>query len=580
MEYFFSIAANMGLIAFVALSAYLLLIVGQISFGQQGFFAIGAYTAAVCTTVWQLPLALAICLGALGAGIAGTLLGLPTLRLRGLYFAISTLAFGEMVRTLLNLFRYQVEIDGELIGPAGSEGFRNIRYIFENDISQLEFAILIFCILGCVVAFFFFLEYTRLGSIFRMLGEDDLATSMQGIDVNAYRLLAVTLSGLVAGVGGAMFAHYTTYLEPRNFGIMLGVHSLAYGLIGGLGTVFGPLLGVGIDIGLLESLRWLSSYRMIMFGGLVAVLLIFRPRGLLDEEFVHRLRLARRAGAAAPASETGPGEPEGSDASGEAPLLVVEDLSKSFGANRVLANLNLEVPTGHVVGVIGPNGSGKTTLFNIFTGVIPPSAGHVWFRGQEITGRPTHQIIRLGLARTFQNLRLFKRMTVFDNVWSAQHRLPGVPTWRLVAHDRKGERARREVVHHLLDLTGLADKTNVLTRNLPLGELRKLELARALARDPFLLLLDEPMGGMVPREVDEMTVLLEQISASGKTVLLIEHKMDMVMELCQHVVVLNFGEKICEGPPHQVRADPAVIEAYMGSETDDTTASTTASTGP
>jgi len=304
MDYVVTVLANIGMIAFVALSAYLLLVVGQISFGQQGFFAIGAYAAALCTAVWQLPLAVAIGVGTLAAGAAGTVLGLPTLRLRGLYFAIGTLAFGEMVRLLLNVFRLQVEIDGELVGPAGSEGFRNIRYVFDNDISQFEYLVLIYLLLGAVVAGLFVLEYTRLGSIFRMLGEDELATSMQGIDVTAFKLLAVTLSGFIAGMGGALFAHFTTYLEPRNFGIMLGVHSLAYGLIGGLGTVLGPLLGVGIDIGLLESLRWLSGYRMIVFGGLVATLLIFRHRGVLDEETVHRLRLVwrRRAGIAGVAS--------------------------------------------------------------------------------------------------------------------------------------------------------------------------------------------------------------------------------------------------------------------------------------
>jgi branched-chain amino acid transport system ATP-binding protein len=219
--------------------------------------------------------------------------------------------------------------------------------------------------------------------------------------------------------------------------------------------------------------------------------------------------------------------------------------------------------------LIGPNGAGKTTLFNILTGVIPPSAGSVRFQGREIVGRSTHDIIQLGLARTFQNLRLFKRMTVFDNVWSAQHRLPGIPSWRLVVPDRAREGARRARVYELLELTGLADKADVLAQNLPLGDLRKLELARALARDPLLLLLDEPTGGMVPRETEEMTRLLEGVVASGKTLLIIEHKMDMVMDLCHHVVVLNFGEKICEGPPQYVQADPAVVEAYMGSEADE-----------
>jgi branched-chain amino acid transport system permease protein len=571
MDYIVSVLANMGLISFVALSAYLLLIVGQISFGQQGFFAIGAYMAAVCTVVWQLPLGVAIFAAAATASAAGVLLGLPTLRMRGLYFAVGTLAFGEMVRLLLNVFEYQIEIDGELVGPAGSEGFRNIRYIFENNISQVEFALLIYGLLALVVAALFLLEFTRLGSIFRMLGEDDLATSMQGVDVNAYRLLAVALSALIAGIGGAMFSHFTTYLEPRNFGIMLGVHSLAYGLIGGLGTVLGPLIGVGIDIGLLESLRWFSSYRMIMFGGLVAVLLIFRPRGLLDEEQVHRLRLWWRRPKTSPPVPPG-ARIEAQSAGDGTPVLVIEDLSKSFGGNRVLHGFDLEVPRGRAVGLIGPNGAGKTTIFNLLTGVNPPTEGRVWLDGQEITGWPTHQIARAGLARTFQNLRLFKRLTVFENVRAAQHRLPGIAPWRLVVPDPEGERGRRARAHELLELAGMADKAEVLAGNLPLGELRKLELVRALARDPVLLLLDEPTGGMIPRETEEMTRLLERIIASGVTVLLIEHKMDMLMELCNHVVVLNFGEKICEGPPHQVQADTAVIEAYMGSEADDAVA--------
>ena len=576
MDYLYSVMANMGMIAFLALSAYLLLIVGQISFGQQGFFAIGAYTAGICTVVWQLPLWLAIPAAAVVAAIAGVMLGLPTFRLRGLYFAVATLAFGEMVRLLLNVFRYQVEIDGELVGPNGSEGFRGIRYIFENDISQAQYVVLIYVLLGLVLAGFFVLEHTRLGSIFRMIGEDELAASMQGVNVTGFKILAVALAGFIAGEGGALFAHFTTYLEPRNFGIMLGVHALAYGLIGGLGTALGPLLGVGIDIGLLESLRWLSEYRMIMFGGLVAVLLIFRHRGLLDEELMHRLRsVRRRPGPDRPDTSGPPGRRPAAAVSypapvaEDAPILAVDGITMKFGANVALDNLSFEVARGMAVGLIGPNGSGKTTMFNILTGVVAPTTGGIRFQGREIVGRSTHDIVQLGLARTFQNLRLFMRMTVFDNVRSAQHRLPGMPLWRLVGHDRAAERERRARIYELLELTGLIDKADVLAKNLPLGELRKLELARALAREPTLLLLDEPTGGMVPQETNEMKRLLEQVIASGRTLLLIEHKMDLVMELCDHIVVLNFGEKICEGPPSEVQADPGVIEAYMGLESDE-----------
>jgi branched-chain amino acid transport system permease protein len=293
-DHLIGVLSNIGVISFIALSAYLLLLTGEISFGQQAFFAIGAYAAGVATALWNWPLALALVWGAGAGAAAAVIVGVPTLRLHGLYFAIATLAFAEMVRLLFELFRYQVEIDGELIGPNGADGFGNIRYIFENNIEPLQFLTLI-CILLAVTLFgFALLERARLGLIFRMIGEDDVLAELQGISVTRYKVVAVGLAGAIAGVGGGLYAHLTTYIEPRIFDVMLGVHSLAYGLIGGLGTAFGPLLGVMFDIGLLESTRLFSGYRMIVFGGLVALLLIVRPRGLLDENVVYRIRRALR----------------------------------------------------------------------------------------------------------------------------------------------------------------------------------------------------------------------------------------------------------------------------------------------
>jgi branched-chain amino acid transport system permease protein len=296
-DHLIGVLSNIGVISFVALSAYLLLLTGEISFGQQAFFAIGAYAAGIATALWSWPLAIGLAWGAAVAGAAAVLVGLPTLRLHGLYFAVATLAFAEMVRILFELFRYQIHVDGELVGPNGAEGFRSIRYIFENDMSALEFMLLIYGVLAATLAGFALLERTRLGAAFRMIGEDDILAEMNGVPVTRVKILAAGLAGAVAGAGGGLYAHLTTYVEPRIFDVMLGVHSLAYGLIGGLGTAFGPLLGVVIDIGLLESTRWFSGYRMIVFGGLVAALLILRPRGLLDERLVHRIgRALRRSG--------------------------------------------------------------------------------------------------------------------------------------------------------------------------------------------------------------------------------------------------------------------------------------------
>jgi branched-chain amino acid transport system permease protein len=298
-DYLVGVLSNIGVISFIALSAYLLLLTGEISFGQQAFFAIGAYAAGIATALWGWPLGAALGWGAAVAGGAAVLVGLPTLRLHGLYFAIATLAFAEMVRLLFEQFRYQVMIDGELVGPNGSDGFRSIRYIFENDVSSPQFLALIYALLAAALAGFMLLERSRLGVAFRMIGEDATLAALTGLAVARLKVLAAGLAGALAGLGGGLYAHLTTYVEPRIFDVMLGVHSLAYGLIGGLGTALGPLLGVVIDIGLLESIRVFAGYRMIIFGGLVAVLLIVRPRGLLDETLVHRIgRLFARAPAA------------------------------------------------------------------------------------------------------------------------------------------------------------------------------------------------------------------------------------------------------------------------------------------
>ena len=288
-DYLVSVLSNIGVVSFIALSAYLLLLTGEISFGQQAFFAIGAYAAGIATALWGWPLGISLGWGAAIAGGAAVLVGLPTLRLHGVYFAIATLAFAEMVRLLFEQFRYQVTIDGELVGPNGSDGFRGIRYIFENDVSSPQFLVLIYALLAAALAGFMLLERSRLGVAFRMIGEDATLAGLTGLAVARLKVLAAALAGALAGLGGGLYAHLTTYVEPRIFDVMLGVHSLAYGLIGGLGTALGPLLGVVLDIGLLESIRVFAGYRMIIFGGLVAVLLIVRPRGLLDETLVHRI---------------------------------------------------------------------------------------------------------------------------------------------------------------------------------------------------------------------------------------------------------------------------------------------------
>ena len=300
-DYVITVLSNIGMISFIALSAYLLLTTGEISFGQQAYFGLGAYVAGAATAMFELPIWTAILVGSSVAGLMAMVVGTLTLRLSGLYFSIATLAFAEMVRLILLIVKVQVEVDGEMVGPDGANGFHDIRWMFERDISLMEFMFIIYGLLALVLIALLWMERSRLGSVFRMLGSDNLLAEMQGLDTVRYRILAAGLAGVIAGIGGALYAHFTTYVEPQFFNVMLGVHALAYGLIGGLGTAFGPLIGVAIDLGFLEAVRFIQGYRMIVFGGLVAVLLIVMPRGILDEVRVHRLKtlLSRRSHAGA-----------------------------------------------------------------------------------------------------------------------------------------------------------------------------------------------------------------------------------------------------------------------------------------
>jgi branched-chain amino acid transport system permease protein len=289
-EYALGVLTNIGLFSFVALSAYLLLIAGELSFGQQAFFGVGAYAAGVATAMLELPLSAGVAIGMLLGALAAALVGLPTLRLRGLYFAMATLAAAEMFRILFELLHWQVTVDGERVGPDGTQGFRGIRWILERGVEPGAFLALVWVLLAAVLLVFYAVERSRLGTTIRALGEDPALAGALGIDVHRFKLGIVAASGALAALGGALFAHHNTYIEPRNFDIMLGVHSLAYALIGGLGTALGPLLGVVLDLGLLEAGRFLQEYRMIVFGGLVALLLAWRPRGMLDERMMHWLK--------------------------------------------------------------------------------------------------------------------------------------------------------------------------------------------------------------------------------------------------------------------------------------------------
>lgn len=288
------LASDMAILSLLALSAYLMLLVGRVSFGQQAYFGLGAYAAGVASALYQLPLAAALGIGMLVGALSSWLVAWPTLRLSGLHYAVATLAFGEMTRVALSGWHFRLETPQGLVGPNGVEGFRDIRWLLENGVGLTEYLGLTLALLAAVMVTLAVLDRRRLGVAWRMTGQDELLAAAQGWPVTRLRLAAAAAAGALAGLGGGLYAHRTTYLEPALFDPMLGVHAVGYALLGGLGTAFGPLLGVVLDLGLMDASRLLPGWRMVIFGGLLALFLRWRPRGLLDEALVHRIAMGWR----------------------------------------------------------------------------------------------------------------------------------------------------------------------------------------------------------------------------------------------------------------------------------------------
>lgn len=292
--YLIGLGSDMAIMSMLAISAYVMLLVGRISFGQQAFFGLGAYASGMLSAMFQVPLVVAILGGVVVAAAASWLLAFPTMKISGLHYAIVTLAFAEMARIALSGWHWQVPKEGGMVGPAGVEGFRDIRWLLENGLTTADYLLVTAFVLLLLLLVMAALARTRLGAALRMAGQDDTLASAQGYNVARVRLFAAALAGGIAGLGGAVYAHRTTYIEPAIFDPMLGVHAVGYALLGGLGTVLGPVVGVLIDLGLIDASRVFAGWRMVVFGGLVALFLRWRPRGLLDEALINQLEVAER----------------------------------------------------------------------------------------------------------------------------------------------------------------------------------------------------------------------------------------------------------------------------------------------
>ena len=563
-------------------------IAGQVSLGQAGFMAIGGYLTAILTTHYQVPTLLALLAGCGGSVLVAVVLGLICGRLRGMYLAIITLAFGILVEGLAN----GLSITG---GPSGIGGIPPITvgsFQFDTDSS---FYYLIWIIVGVALVLTANLVRSNRGRILRAMHGDQVGARSLGLHVTRAKVVVFAISACMASIAGSLYADYFRYLSPDQVGSAESLQLITMLVIGGMGTLFGPLIGVALLTYLPIAFQPLANYSTLVTGVLLIAFLRYLPAGLWGGVLEVTTRGLNRwtpfgrpaAPAAPPGADGPPAEPAAvppsrdraaaepvaaaraaaPTAAAAPPALRVTGLSKSFGGVVAVSDVSFEVPDGSLTALIGPNGAGKSTLFNLITNLYQPDSGEVQLHSRPLHRLAPDRITSLGLFRTFQTARVFPQLSVLDNVLVGAYRLgrAGYLAQSLrLPRSLREERVLETRARRLLELIGLAERAEERAAVLPLAAQKYLELARSLMSEPSVVLYDEPGAGMNDAETDELGAILRAIRDTGHTVLVVEHNMSLVMGVSDHIVVMDAGRVIAAGPPLAVRSDPQVIRAYFG----------------
>lgn len=531
---------------------------GQMSLGQAGFYAMGAYGSALASQKLGLPVVACILAGVLVSLAAGMIVGVFALRTRGLYLAMTTLAFGFLVDIAAQRW---VGLTGGTMGLMGIPGIEFGKLVSGSQ--AFLYAALGF-LLAVQVASDFVAE-SSLGRKLRAIRESEVFAASVGLSVSHWRAWAFALCSATAGLAGALFAHQSGFISSDAFTVRLSIAFLIAAVIGGLGARSGPLLGTAVLLFIVETIAGVEKYGLIIYGGILLLVLLAFPQGLAG--LLARLRPARKATAVPVANPSGAGSADLSIGRLEGTSLTIARVSKHYRGVVAVDDVSIDVRAGSIHGLIGPNGAGKSTLINVIAGLFEPDDGQVLLDGRSLQGTRTAERARAGLARTFQNLQLISGATALENV------MLGLQDGRSVAGSfvawflgRDFEGVERRAALNILSFLGVAHLADRAPDELSYGHRKLIELARAIAQQPKLLLLDEPIAGINTQEAREIAEVIRKLRGLGATIVLVEHNMEFVMSLCDTVSVLDHGKLIATGTPQEVQSNPDVIAAYLGQE--------------
>ena len=540
-------------------------VAGQINLAQVAFYGVAAYATAILTTKAGLGFWTA---GLIALGVAagfGLLVGTTALRIQSHYLGIVTLGLALAFTNWVTNAQIGGGAEGITAIPAPT--FPGVDLTSEYLYYYLE--LIVFAI---ALGFGLFVVHTPLGRRMRAMRDDSLAAGAVGVEVPMLRMTAFLLSAVFGGAAGVLYAGLIRYVAPDSFNIATMFLLLAMVIIGGRQSLIGCVVGAVALAVVRELLVDYPTYAQVAYGSIVVLIVVFFPAGLSGlpvqlRRILHRLGWWRETATAPTLRAFQPYEP-GTPTLDPAPVLLdIRTLSMNFRGLKALRDVSVSVVEGEIRGIVGPNGSGKTTLFNVVSGLYRPTSGEVFIGGHRSTGARPYAVAQAGVARTFQNLRLFRALTVRDNILVALDRTRIWASWRYAFWQlgvwRFDQRLRADA-DSVLERFGLADFASSLPGALPYGTQRRVEMARAMARQPRLLLLDEPAAGLNGEEVRQLGDIVRSIRCSGVTVVIIEHNMSLVMSLCDRITVLSSGAVIADGPPAEVAVAPQVIEAYLG----------------